>query len=130
MIDVPDDAVEDEDLDLPVPPDLEPLLPRLPILDLPAFTEVKRGPYTHTISATRWSPTGVAEVLLKFGPTLRGAVWAPLSKVRRLDGSLISLVNPDPQQHADDASIAAEERYWADQRLARQVDALTPNPRR
>lgn len=100
----------------------------LPVLDLPAFTEVRRGPYMHTISATRWSTDGRAEVLLKYGPTLRGAIWAPLEEVTHNERP-IKLITPNPRQLADDQCIAAEERHWADLRITRRQEA-TAHPRR
>jgi len=101
----------------------------LPVLDLPPLARVRRGPYEHAVSATRWSADGQAEALLKFGPTLRGAIWVPVAELTH-GGQPVRLKVIDPEQARIDAGIAAEERFWADLRVARRQDALERPARR
>jgi len=101
----------------------------LPILDLPPLARVNRMRYEHAVSATRWSVTGEPEALIKYGPTLRGAEWVLVSELT-YKGEPVKLKTVSPEQARIDAGIVAEERFWADLRVARRQDALERPARR
>lgn len=57
------------------------------------------------------------------GATLRGAEWVPVSELT-YRGEPVKLKTVSPEQARIDAGIVAEERFWADLRVARRQDAL------
>lgn len=99
----------------------------LPTLDLPSLARVEYCAYKLEVSATRWADTG-AELLLKFGSTLRGATWVRLDEVT-YQGRPVELRTQSEDETRLARSIIRDEQRWADQRIARRLDA-TMHPRR